>query len=689
MPTQLPRALEAEGSSSLLFGLPEPPDDHAQLPEGISLCMIVKNEERFLEACLRSVEGIVDEINVVDTGSTDRTIEIAEKYGARIEHREWRNDFAWARNESLKMATKRWTLVLDGDEEIAPESRRMLMDLRTVPAHMTVLYTRIHNDTTEHGAASMMSHSLPRIFPTTPRICYKGLIHETLLVDDGKTRASAVITPIKILHRGYTLEIIGARKKDARNGPLLERATIENPDDSFSWFNYGNHLLGHENWDDGIAALEKMLDMERGKDMRGYVPLGYVFLAGTYAAQKKDYDRALELIDECLDRSPEYALALYAKGEILGRAGRFEESREWFQKAIATKAHQERYCVVDEEIALWKSQSNIATSYAQEGRYEEAIPWLQEAHRNKPDVWIVEERLAWVLEKCKRYFDAEIVLREAFERRRTENTAAAYVNYLVRRQRMTRALEAIDEALKELDGEIAAALNVGAASIVRRVNSGDAVPYLKAALATAPGNGLALEMLEAIYRERGEEISLARLRRDEMQAPLVTPNDYLRRTHRLLEEHRYADVIQVAEEGLLKNLTHAGLAFNLGLALAQTEGQSERAIAVLALAQDGEKEIVETAAFLRAQLLERENRFDEALTSLETVFGEKPENEDALLLRARLLEEAGKSDAAEKLLRATMRAGRQRVGVELAAMMLRAGRYAEAGSIAGEALASA
>ncbi len=93
--------------------------------------MIVKNEERFLEACLRSVEGIVDEINIVDTGSTDRTLEIAEKFGARIQHREWRNDFAWARNEALAMATKRWVLVLDGDEEIAPECRRQLMDLRT------------------------------------------------------------------------------------------------------------------------------------------------------------------------------------------------------------------------------------------------------------------------------------------------------------------------------------------------------------------------------------------------------------------------------------------------------------------------------------------------------------------------------------------------------------------------------
>lgn len=674
---------------TLLFGIPQPPDDHQQLPEGISLCMIVKNEERFLEACLRSVEGIVDEINIVDTGSTDRTLEIAEKFGAKILHREWRSDFSWARNEALAMATKRWTLVLDGDEEIAPESKRHLLDLRTVPAYETVLYTRIHNDTTEHGAATMMSHSLPRIFPTTPRIRYRGLIHETLVVDEGKTRASAVITPIRILHRGYTLEIIGARKKDDRNAPLLHRATIENPDDSFSWFNYANYLLGHDQWDDGIEAMERMVEMERGKEMRGYVPLGYVFLSGAYASQRGDWDKALEIIDECLERAPGYVLAIYGKAEILARAGRFEEAREWFKKAIDTKAHEERYNVVDEEITLWKAQSNIAATFVNEGKLEEAIPWLEEAHRNKPDIWMVEERLAWVFERCKRYFDAEIVLREAFERRKTEATAAAYVNYLVRRQRMTRALEVIEEALSCLDGDVVASLNTAAAAIVRKTRSADPVPYLQAALEKAPGHGIALGMLEEIYRERGDELSLARLRRDEMQAPLVNGADYVRRTHRFLEEMNFEEAARTAEAGLVRDPSTAALMFNLGLALAQMEGQTNRAIDVLGLVRNGDREIIETGAFLRASLLEREGRFEEAQGALEDTFGEKPDNEDALLLRARLLQESGRVRPAEEMLRSAMGTGRKRVGLELAALMLREGRYAEARSIADEAMATA
>src|ERR1700722_16558008 len=133
MPIQIADAYRtsvfAQRQTGLLFNLPVPEPDHEQLPEGISLCMIVKNEERFLEACLESVKDVVDEINIIDTGSTDRTIEIAQKYGAKIDYREWRNDFSWARNESLKMATKRWTLVLDGDEELESESVEMLRSL--------------------------------------------------------------------------------------------------------------------------------------------------------------------------------------------------------------------------------------------------------------------------------------------------------------------------------------------------------------------------------------------------------------------------------------------------------------------------------------------------------------------------------------------------------------------------------
>src|SRR5471030_1006215 len=101
---------------------------------GISLCMIAKNEARFLSDALRSVADVVDEICIVDTGSTDETLAIAEPFGAKIKQVEWRDDFAWARNEALAMATRAWILVLDADERLIETSRDELKAVGASPA---------------------------------------------------------------------------------------------------------------------------------------------------------------------------------------------------------------------------------------------------------------------------------------------------------------------------------------------------------------------------------------------------------------------------------------------------------------------------------------------------------------------------------------------------------------------------
>ncbi|MBC8066081.1 MAG: glycosyltransferase family 2 protein, partial [Chlorobia bacterium] len=93
-------------------------------PVGIKLsaCLIVKNESKNLSRCLESLKGIVDEIVVVDTGSTDDTVAIAESFGAKMGSFEWSHDFSAARNHSLEIATGDWVLWIDADEVLVPES---------------------------------------------------------------------------------------------------------------------------------------------------------------------------------------------------------------------------------------------------------------------------------------------------------------------------------------------------------------------------------------------------------------------------------------------------------------------------------------------------------------------------------------------------------------------------------------
>ena len=194
----------ASAQTGLLFNLPQPPAERAQLPAGLSLCMIVKNEERFLAECLASVRDCVDEINIVDTGSTDRTVEIARSFGANVIHREWRNDFAWARNEA----------VAHGDPPLDAGARRRRRAGARVGAAAaragrrrptsTAVYLQIQNAVEDESGAATMTHYLTRIFPTTPRIRYKNVIHENLALDDGALELPAVMSPIRIVHKGYT-----------------------------------------------------------------------------------------------------------------------------------------------------------------------------------------------------------------------------------------------------------------------------------------------------------------------------------------------------------------------------------------------------------------------------------------------------------------------------------------------------
>ena len=100
-----------------------------KLKKGISLCMIVKNEERSLSRTLESVKELVDEIIIVDTGSKDSTIDIAKSFNAEIFHFDWIDDFSAARNESLKYANREWVLILDADEILDEESANELLQI--------------------------------------------------------------------------------------------------------------------------------------------------------------------------------------------------------------------------------------------------------------------------------------------------------------------------------------------------------------------------------------------------------------------------------------------------------------------------------------------------------------------------------------------------------------------------------
>lgn len=200
----------------------------------LSLCMIVKNEELALPKCLSSVKGVVDEIVVLDTGSTDGTPKIAREFGARIYHFEWCNNFSVARNESLRYVQGDWVLVLDADEVLVPEIVPQLKQAIKHNHHLVINLVR-----QEVGAAQSPYSLVSRLFRNHPDIYFSRPYHA--LVDDSVSWILsqepqwqvAYLPKVAILHEGYQESAIAYKDKFSKAQAAMEEFLASHPTDTY------------------------------------------------------------------------------------------------------------------------------------------------------------------------------------------------------------------------------------------------------------------------------------------------------------------------------------------------------------------------------------------------------------------------------------------------------------------------
>src|SRR4030095_2686093 len=189
----------------------------------LSATLIVRNEERFLGDCLRSLRDVADEIVVVDTGSTDRTPHIARHLGARLHHFPWRDDFSAARNHALDQARGEWILYIDADESLRPCDVGALRAQLSAPAH--VAYNVLL-----HARPGLTPYLEMRLFRNDPAIRFRGVMHENIWPGIEAYRARrgghAGKSALVIAHGGYEGD---QQPKHWRNLPLLARALREDP----------------------------------------------------------------------------------------------------------------------------------------------------------------------------------------------------------------------------------------------------------------------------------------------------------------------------------------------------------------------------------------------------------------------------------------------------------------------------
>ncbi len=223
--------------------------ENAQKPT-ISACMIVKNEETLLPTCLNSIKNAVDEIIIVDTGSTDNTVAIARSFGARVYYHTWNDSFSEARNHSLGYASGDWILQIDADEELEQ-------------ADIPMLRQAINNAQYNGAVISIIStinDNLHKFYNTRVfrrgKAFYQDIIHEQIIVEGER-----LPTEIRLYHHGYNLDKEKMRRKWELTTCLLKKQISQDKHNGFAWFNLMRNFRTQELFHDGIEAGEEALKL--------------------------------------------------------------------------------------------------------------------------------------------------------------------------------------------------------------------------------------------------------------------------------------------------------------------------------------------------------------------------------------------------------------------------------------------
>jgi len=284
----------------------------------LSLCLIARNEARNLPRCLASVRGVADEIVVVDTGSSDDTVAVAERLGARVAHFAWCDDFAAARNEAIRRARGRWILMLDADEELAAPARKKLRALLQDDRFLAFLIN-IRSPLKDTRGQAAVINAWPRLFRNHPEIRYQGRVHEQLSPSIARLGGTVAATDLVIDHRGYHQDFTDQQAKQARNLALLRAQLAETPDDPMTLFHLGEALgLGGETAEAAEAYRRALArpDMPAQNAAVAYRGLANCLL------RLNDYPGVLEACREAVFRDAGYALPRLLAAMALCRLNR-------------------------------------------------------------------------------------------------------------------------------------------------------------------------------------------------------------------------------------------------------------------------------------------------------------------------------------------------------------------------------
>ncbi|AEG17015.1 glycosyl transferase family 2 [Desulfofundulus kuznetsovii DSM 6115] len=292
----------------------------------VALAMIVRNEEANLAACLDSVKGAVDEIVIVDTGSTDRTVEIARRYTGKVYRYPWHGDFSAARNYALARTKSDWILSLDADEELdtSPGDLRSLINNNS---GYEAFFLPLHNRTTENPGDYNRFFVL-RLFRNKAGYRFQGVIHEQVVI----SRPEAVGTaqgPV-IWHRPLSKR--ERNRKRGRNLALLRQAVAADPANPFLQYYLGVEWLGLGKAERALPYLQEALKQLTDGHILFRAPAIRLVIACLRALG--NLDEAICICMEESQRYPFYTDLFFDGGILFEEKGEYEIALKWFKEAL-------------------------------------------------------------------------------------------------------------------------------------------------------------------------------------------------------------------------------------------------------------------------------------------------------------------------------------------------------------------
>jgi glycosyltransferase involved in cell wall biosynthesis len=285
-------------------------DDNTQ--KGCSLNMIAKNESAAIGGALDSVDTLMDEIIVCDTGSTDGTIEIAGLYGATILSAPWQNDFSAARNEAIKASSRPWIFWMDADDRLKRESQDGLAAIVSDGPPQAAALCIVNEQNNTAGARFMQV----RLFPRRKGLLFERRIHEQIMYSVRRHNIPFTRYPeITIFHTGYN-DVATKKQKALRNALLIEQELKDYPEDAALLLNYGDCHWALDHLDQALGVFKQIAENVRLLKEHPDVFIQAHFNIGCIYHSKQDFARAKQWLSSCFRLDATRIEALFMLGRI-------------------------------------------------------------------------------------------------------------------------------------------------------------------------------------------------------------------------------------------------------------------------------------------------------------------------------------------------------------------------------------